>query len=614
MKQRDVFRDARGMGVSRHLPVMLYVTLTLIAVGLAIFRSLKVQQVLTGVAACDNCFFWQALRSDLWLVAGLSLLAALALWVRSLGLRLIATLMLLALIIAMIADVIVFNSLAMRLQIGDIGKFGTEWSAINRFLMVYSHGLWPWLLALVVASVVTVLWVALRVRSRHGRSSLGLVLLSVFALVSANIHGAGQQQYVHDTEVRNWLMVNWDQGVAQPYSDAFIARLQQLETHANPVCKAGDGRRPNIILLVVESLSAYQSELLGGRGWTPNIDAVAKQGAWFTQFHANGFTTDHGLIALLTGRDPLPAVGRYGSSKAYDGFESPQGSLPTMLHDVGYSTSFFTTGDLRFLDKGTWCKQIGFDHVEGAEQPFYDGMPRLHFNAAPDEALFSRFMAWYGERPKAQPFFATLLTVSSHPPFLDPEQKTRSEEAVIRYVDRQIGVFYEDLKQAGFFDNGLLLVVGDHRAMTPVTASETEAYGERALSRIPFLVLGQGGLKPGPQSVLGQQVDLKSSLAALVGTTVCRPPQGGVFLGETVQPPRYIIHVRGDKRSWLSVYLPAGDAVVHMDGDHTRWEGHVPSNGDGILADINRQRVSLGVAHQDAVDYVIQLKEGKRAF
>jgi len=480
--------------------------------------------------------------------------------------------------------------------------------------MVYSHGLWPWLLALVVFSVVAVLWVALRSRARHGRTSLVLVSLSAIALVSANIHGAGQQQYVHDTEVRNWLMVNWDQGVAQPYSEAFIARMQQSESHEPGVCQAGQGRRPNIILLVVESLSAYQSALLGGRGWTPNIDGVARQGAWFTNFHANGFTTDHGLIALLTGRDPLPAVGRYGSSKAYEGFESPQGSLPTWLHEAGYSTNFFTTGDLRFLDKGTWCKQIGFDHVEGAEQPFYDGMPRLHFNAAPDAALFSRFMAWYGEQQKAQPFFATLLTVSSHPPFLDPEQKTRSEEAVIRYVDRQIGVFYEHLKQAGFFDNGLLLVVGDHRAMTPVTAGETAAFGERALSRVPFLVLGQGGLGPGPQSVPGQQVDLLNSVAALVGTTYCRPKDRGVFLGAAVQPPQYIVHVRGDKRSWLSVYLPDGDAIVHMDGDRTRWEGRVPSAGAAILDNINRQRILLGVAHQDAVDYVIQLKEGKRAF
>ena len=71
-----------------------------------------------------------------------------------------------------------------------------------------------------------------------------------------------------------------------------------------------------IVLVIVESLSSYHSALLGGNGWTPELDRIAGHSRWFTNFHANGFTTDHGLIALFTGKAPLPSVGRYGGTRA----------------------------------------------------------------------------------------------------------------------------------------------------------------------------------------------------------------------------------------------------------------------------------------------------------
>ena len=60
-----------------------------------------------------------------------------------------------------------------------------------------------------------------------------------------------------------------------------------------------------------------------------------------------------------------------------------------------------TTGDLAFLDKTSWLRSLHFDHFEGAENAFYDGWKRRHFNAAEDKALYLRFLQWMDERSDA---------------------------------------------------------------------------------------------------------------------------------------------------------------------------------------------------------------------
>jgi lipoteichoic acid synthase len=215
-------------------------------------------------------------------------------------------------------------------------------------------------------------------------------------------------------------------------------------------------------------------------------------------------------------------------------------------------------------------------------------------------------MQWYGQRDRQRPFFASLLTVSSHPPFIDPERHQRGEENVIRYVDRELGRFHRQLEAAGFFANGLLLITGDHRAMTPVSAAEARDHGERALSRVPLIVAGRSALAPGRHDVMAQQADLVDSLGVLLGDEYCRDPDRGVFLASPPAEPRFVIHVRGDRRSWLSVYTAQGDAILRLDGDRTGWLGAPPAGGDAIVHHVNGGRIRLGQAQQDAVDYMIR--------
>ncbi len=83
---------------------------------------------------------------------------------------------------------------------------------------------------------------------------------------------------------------------------------------------------------------------------------------------------------------------------------------------------------------------------------------------------------------QTSPFFLTLQTISSHLPYNTPYGK--SEEAMYRYEDETFSKFYQDLKATNFFENGILVVVGDHRKMVPLEDSEFEKWGPNASSKI----------------------------------------------------------------------------------------------------------------------------------
>lgn len=66
-------------------------------------------------------------------------------------------------------------------------------------------------------------------------------------------------------------------------------------------------QRPDVLFVILESFSSRLMTALGGE---PNIavhlDSLSKEGVLFTNFYANSFRTDRGLVAILSGY-PCPA-------------------------------------------------------------------------------------------------------------------------------------------------------------------------------------------------------------------------------------------------------------------------------------------------------------------
>ena len=560
-----------------------------------ISRALLVESAVGAYTGCRGCFLVPALGADAWLLAGMLGLMALAALSHRRLLRCFLILLSSVLLFAAVADLLVFDLLNQRLHLGDIRRFGGEFAANWSVLAANLYSPMGWLkLAGALVLLALPVFACLSARPRTGLALVFGGLAGASAIAAGIIQLRNPVHYVHANLIENVIQVNLPQTSVRPFSPGFLDRQRQLAAEVPQRCERNPQTdRPDVIILLVESLSAWQSDLLGSRfDWMPRLDAIARDNHYFTRFYANGFTTGAAEIAVGSGLLPLypPGLLEY----TFDNFANGSDSLPGLATASGYESAFFTPGDTGFLDIGRWLRRIGFDTISGADDPWYAGRERWQFNSVEDSVFYLRFLDWLDHRDNDKPFVSVLLTVSSHPPFLDPRSHKIDPERSFRYVDEQIGVFHDALQKRGFLDHGVLIIMGDHRTMTPLHEDEFAAHGERAYARVPMVVAGRVDM-PAVIEEDFQQTDLLPSLAWQFGVQHCRPAYSGNFLRRDPQAPAIVVHARGDDRNRIDVYHDDAVSGFLFDGDDSRWLDPPPPDAARVAAWINVQRAEAAL-------------------
>lgn len=579
-------RASACLALVRHADAWPLLAVALLA-GLSGWRAQLVDASYGSFTGCHGCLNASVVADDALMLAVFLTAIALARAPIPRFARVILAAAVLGGVILFAADIVVFRLLTQRLLFSDIVHFSAD-SA--RFATVVA----PWLeqregMAALAAMLATLLATWRSLASPSAGAHAAHWVIAAFPVLLAGMQ-LPRAEYIHQVAYLNVWHVNREVDPSRPYSEGFH-RLHATAPAPILECEQGLAKSPSIVLAVVESLSAYHSALFSGlRNDTPRLDALAREGTYLRSFHANGFSTDTGLIALLTGQVPIPTAGRSGSAMA---FTAVKDDFHRWLASNGYRTAFFTTGDLRMGRRAQWLKALGIEHAEGAEHPFYRGMPRATFNAAHDGALVDRFTDWYDHERAGKPFMATLLTVGTHPPFVLPGRGVVGEDETVREADRQVARLEAQLRERGFFDNGVMIVVGDHRAMTPIPREERHALGEEAEVRVMAIALGKTGLPPGELRGNFQQVDLIPSLQHLVGRRNCRDEWQGRFLGPDPDPADYVVHLDPLRRNQLTLLQGSREYRIQLDGDDTRYVGERPrAHADALLQRVNYERMS----------------------
>lgn len=552
----------------RHSATVMMAGLGATLAGLFAFRALSVEHFFGAYTGCSGCFVQRAVVSDLEVlavVAGLVGLGAGRGW-WAYGFRAAAAVV----VLLYVADVLVFDALSNRLFLSDVFGLGAggDGGSLHSFVAKYLADR-EGILRLGVAMTALVLSaLAVFVSLDH----LRLILVAVALLSAGSAAGAplllGDLQYVHQWSYQNVLRLNGLKPQHRGYSDGFAARLQAQAAGLAPVCQDYPQQRRNVILVLIESLSSYQSRLLSGlNDYLPHIDAIAAEHMYFTDFRANGFTTDGGLIALFAGDPPVssPGHGTAGGSIGFKGYFNPPDSLPRAFGDAGYATAFLTAGTLEFARQGEWLRNIGFQDTESGRHPFYDGQQRFGFDSVSDAALYARSLRRIDEFG-AKPYFMAVETVTTHPPFENPDTGKHSEEEAFRYADRAFFDFYQALQARGFFENGILIVTGDHRTMTPVQRGEVERFGTSAMHRLPLVVAGLG---QGRVDRIHQQTDVFAGLAGMVRGRFCGSVWRGDPFGRVPAGAECSVQLRGDARDLVNARCGDADTMIRLDGDDT---------------------------------------------
>ena len=511
-----------------------------------------------------------------------------------------------------VIDLFVFAQFSRRLRLSDLVLYGSEGHAIGDIFLGFVRDIRN--LPLIGAGVCTLtglllVWVKpIRpcMRSTVASGMVGLTLLGCSAMPDpVSYNNAWAYSNIAEIQLMN--------GVLKPYSaEAVEAARQWSEANdAAAQCQPGLASQRNVTLVIWESLASHRSHYLSGLDdWTPQFDALARQHHVWTNFYANGNNTAWGYVASLTGHDPLLAL----NGKNFRRWEGISDALPYRVKPAGYTTAFLTTGDNSFLEVGAWMKSIGFDHVEGHDAPFYDGMERFNFRAAPDGALYNRSLQWMQQTKK--PFVLVLKTVSTHQPYIDPLTHERSEEAAFRYADRAFGQYVQDLTAQGYFARGgVLMVTGDHRDMVPLGADEKARFGQAADSMIPLLVIGKNLPVDRESSAPFQQADITPSIEYLVTKNACfSPRQRNLFqpsaLASAADKPRCILHMRGDEYDEVDVFCGNQQGTVQLDGDKTRVTSGVVTDGKALIDEVNAERIGWFVRRKPDGRIVRELPVG----
>jgi lipoteichoic acid synthase len=195
---------------------------------------------------------------------------------------------------------------------------------------------------------------------------------------------------------------------------------------------------------------------------------------------------------------------------------------------------------------------------------------------------------------------------------VNPENGHTDEPGVFAYADKQIGALFSELSQRHFFDNGILLISGDHRSMTPLFAAEQAKFGDSAMARVPMVIATNLPIQRGALRGAFQQTDLVSSLDGLASPHACRLDDRGLFLSDPPTPPTYVLRARGDKRDHLDVYFRGTDGTskeggILLDGDDSRWLGDKPADWQQIMLRVAEDRIERGGDTENALDFIINL-------
>ena len=270
--------------------------------------------------------------------------------------------------------------------------------------------------------------------------------------------------------------------------------------------------RPNIILVIMESFSANAIEPLGGeQDVTPNLNRLSEEGILFTDFYGNSFRTDRGVMSIMSA---YPVPPKYSVMKN----PNKTANIPNIgetLKNAGYDIAFYYGGDENFTNMRSYLINGGFERII-SDKDFSQNEKPTSWGAA-DHFVFRRLLDDLKRETHEQPFFRTLLTLSSHEPFDVPmptkfEGDSRNEKYKnsVYYTDSAIGEFVENAKKEPWWDNTLMIFVSDHSFPFP---EGIENHIARRY-QVPCLWIGGAIITPQQCHRPASQIDLCATLLA----------------------------------------------------------------------------------------------------
>jgi len=252
----------------------------------------------------------------------------------------------------------------------------------------------------------------------------------------------------------------------------------------SPYFKSSE-KQPNIVIIMVESLGNY---LMGEKGenisFMPYLDSLANSGLYWKNCLSTTSRT-YGVIPSVTGSVP------HGIKGFQFGIMPRHHSLFSILKNNDYITNFFYGGDTNFDNMLDFLVIQNIDRIDNfmPQMKTFRKEKQANWWGIHDQVLFDKSLEYLKTLPSEKPKLNVYLTVTTHDPFNNREDKKLKEYytpkvekifsklnkeqrnyflpikdkiAGFMYLDDCVRNFINDYSKRQDFENTIFIITGDH--------------------------------------------------------------------------------------------------------------------------------------------------------
>ncbi len=334
--------------------------------------------------------------------------------------------------------------------------------------------------------------------------------------------------------------------------------------------------RPNILFAIADDMSWLHTSFTGCKAInTPNIDYLARNGAWFNNAYCSAPSCSASRASILTGRN---------------GFELREGAclwsiLPSefktyteYLEESGYFTGYTGKG----WGPGDWEESGRKKNPAGEAYQSIRKVPYEQFedtNPMSNVDYAANFAEFLKKRPSGQPFCFWYGAYEPHrdylknigrmmgkktddvkvPSFLPDVPEVRNDildyMVEVEWFDLHLGKMIDLLREAGELDNTFIVVTSDNGMPFPRAKSNLYEYG----THMPLVIFCKK-LIPGGREIddLVSHADLAPTFLELAGLPVPEEMSGKSLmeiinsnLSGQIDPSRNRIFTFRERHAWV---------------------------------------------------------------
>ncbi len=330
-----------------------------------------------------------------------------------------------------------------------------------------------------------------------------------------------------------------------------LIKSQQIENVLGEYFELKE-QKPNIVFIMVEGLGRdFVGEGAEYGGFTPFLDELTTKSLYWENCLSNTGRT-FGVLPSLMGSLPFGKSGFMELEKYPNKL-----TLYSILKNNGYHTSFLQGTNSSFDNVDRFLRSEKVDYVLD-KSGFGNQFELQEEDAAgstwgyPDKELFKKSMTI--PRSAEQPRLEVYMTISTHEPFLPPNQDFYENEvekilakgnyqgktkkiikkndnvfATLLYTDDALKYVFEEYKNQPNYDNTIFIITGDHR-LIPIPQRNN-------LSRfhVPLIMYSPMLKKTKKMSALNSHFDVTPTILALLeGKYELKTPKKVAWMGSAL--------------------------------------------------------------------------------